>query len=61
MVWGAYASPRVSFGVSPNTVFRQDAGNCARGRVRSPKRSTLQTVRDSHPNRFWLLSLKQLT
>ncbi len=26
-VWGAYAAPRVVFGVSPNRVFRRDAGN----------------------------------
>ena len=25
---GAYASPRVVVGVSPNGVFRRDAGNC---------------------------------
>jgi hypothetical protein len=29
-------SLRVAFGVSPNRVFRRDAGNCTRGRVRSP-------------------------
>ena len=39
--WGAYASTRVVFGVSPNRVFRRDAGKCTRdaaGRVRSPDR-----------------------
>ena len=28
--------PRVAFGVLPNGIFRRDAGNCTRGRVRSP-------------------------
>ena len=28
--WGAYASPHVGFGVSPNTAFPRDAGNCRR-------------------------------
>jgi hypothetical protein len=28
--WGAYASTRVVFGVSPNRVFRWDAGKCTR-------------------------------
>ena len=28
--WGAYASTRVVFGVSPNRVFRRDAGKCTR-------------------------------
>jgi uncharacterized membrane protein len=35
-LWGAYASSRVLFGVPPNWVFRRDAGNCTRGRVRPP-------------------------
>jgi hypothetical protein len=39
-IWGAYASSRVSFGVSPNRVFRRDAPGsrqraAGRGRVRS--------------------------
>jgi hypothetical protein len=33
---GSIRVPRVVFGVSPNRVFRRDAGNCTRGRVRSP-------------------------
>jgi hypothetical protein len=33
---GSLRVPRVVFGVSPNRVFRRDAGNCTRGRVRSP-------------------------
>jgi hypothetical protein len=30
---GSIRVPRVVFGVSPNTVFRRDAGNCTRGRA----------------------------
>jgi Aldo/keto reductase family len=34
---GEHTRPRVwCSGVSPNRVFRRDAGNCTRGRVRSP-------------------------
>ena len=36
-VWGAYASPRVVFGVSPKRVFRRDAGNCTDGDACAPQ------------------------
>ena len=34
---GSIRVSRVLFGVPPNRGFRRDAGNCTRGRVRSPK------------------------
>ena len=39
---GSIRVSRVVFGVSPNRVFRRDAGNCTRGRVRSPDLSPRQ-------------------
>ena len=57
---GAYSSSRVVFGVSPNTDFRRDAGNCARRRgegapppsgVRSPEHES-----DATTNFRWALS-----
>ena len=35
--WGAYASSRVVFGVSPNIVFRRDAGKLHAGTRALPK------------------------
>jgi hypothetical protein len=53
-VWGAYASSRVVFGGSPNKVFRRDAGNCKRGRVRSQplfsKCAGLRRLAEGSPN-----------
>ncbi len=48
MCWGAYVSPRVVFGVPPNRVFRRDAGDRTRGRVRSPDFSALPTRDSQH-------------
>jgi hypothetical protein len=53
MLWGAYASPRVVFGVSPNTVLRRDAANGTRGRAavsRVPRQRGL-AVRSPEPSR----------
>ena len=39
---------RVLFGVPPNRAFRRDAGNCTRGRARSPNSNS--KTKDEHNN-----------
>ncbi len=52
---GERASARVLFGVPPNMAFRRGAGNCTRGRARSP---LFFVMRDSSVVRLLLVFLR---